>query len=70
MENIMAITDSMKDDIRQKKLEEQSLHFLRFRETEVRRDMENVIRTIENYIFEYEESHPDVLRRNRRRKSP
>ncbi|MBC7827277.1 MAG: DUF559 domain-containing protein [Chitinophagaceae bacterium] len=62
--------DSIDDDLRQQKLEEWNLHFLRFKETEVRKDMINVIRTIENYIFEYEEKHPEVLKRNVRRRNP
>lgn len=62
--------DVVKDDTRQKKLEEWSLNFLRFTETEVRKDMINVLRTLENYIFEYEEMHPEVLKRNHRKENP
>ena len=62
--------DAVKDDIRQTKLEEWNLNFIRFKETEVRKDMINVIKTLENYIFEYEEMHPEVLKRNGRRRNP
>ena len=62
--------DAVADDIRQKKLEEWNLAFLRFQETEVRNNMINVLRTLENYIFEYEKKHPGVLDRNYRRRNP
>ena len=62
--------EALNDDIRQKKLEEWNLNFLRFSETEVRKDMINVLRTIEHYIFEYEEKHPEVLKRNHRKGNP
>ena len=62
--------DALLDDIRQKKLEEWNLNFLRFKEGEVRRDMTNVLRTVENYIVGYEEMHPEVISRSVRRRNP
>jgi len=32
--------------------------------------MINVMKTLENYIFDYEEKHPEVLSRNERWKNP
>lgn len=61
--------DAVNDEIRQK-LEEWNLNFLRFSEMEVRKDMANVIRTLESYIFGYEEERPETLKRNHRKKSP
>ena len=49
------------DKERQTNLEEQGLHFLRFDDLEVKRDMENVIRTIEIWIEEYENNPPNPL---------
>ncbi len=40
------------DGIRQKKLESMGIHFLRFQDREVKQDMENVLRKIENWIYE------------------
>jgi very-short-patch-repair endonuclease len=44
---------SQADLLRDKELEEYSLTILRFTEQEVRKDMVNVLRTIENYILEH-----------------
>ena len=43
----------IKDNERQKVLEEMDLNFLRFTEKEVRKNMENVLKTIENYIVSH-----------------
>ena len=40
------------DEIRQKKLESMGVHFLRFQDRKVKQDMENVLRKIENWIYE------------------
>ena len=47
----------IKDDRRQKILEQMNLHFLRFSEQQVRKDMDWVAKEIEAYIIEYENSH-------------
>ena len=44
------------DRFRQKELESRGLHFLRFDDRIVKSDMENVIRTIEGWIEEFEKS--------------
>jgi len=46
------------DRARQRALVEQGLTFLRFDDLEVKTDMKNVMRTIENWIIEYEEKNP------------
>jgi len=43
---------SIKDDIRQQKLESLGVRFLRFTESEMKNDMQNVIRAIEGKIRE------------------
>jgi very-short-patch-repair endonuclease len=50
----------VKDVERQKFLEQMKLSVLRFTELEVRNNMQNVLRSIENYILDYEEKYPDV----------
>ena len=47
----------VKDNIRQKLLEEIGLHFLRFSEQQVRKDMDMVLKAIEKYVIEYEQQH-------------
>ena len=42
-----------KDEKRQNELESMGLYFLRFDDLEVKKDMSNVLRTIENYIFDF-----------------
>lgn len=44
----------IKDEERQKTLEEMGLKLLRFSEQEVRKDMDVVLKTIENYIIVYQ----------------
>ncbi len=44
----------IKDEERQKTLEEMGLKLLRFSEQEVRKDMDVVLKTIENYIMAYQ----------------
>ena len=46
------------DEIRQKKLENMGVHFLRFDDREVKKDMANVLETIEYWIEEYEKKKP------------
>jgi len=48
----------IRDINRQKQLEEYNLHFLRFTEIETRTQMNSVLRTIENYIIEFEKHTP------------
>ena len=45
----------VKDRKRQELLEEMSLHFLRFSEQQVRKDMDLVLEAIRNYIIEFEQ---------------
>ena len=47
----------VKDSKRQKLLEEMGLNFLRFSEQEIRKDLEIVLKTIMNYIAEFEQRH-------------
>ena len=47
----------VKDSIRQKLLEEMGLHFLRFSEQQVRKDMDMVLKAIGKYVIEYEQQH-------------
>jgi very-short-patch-repair endonuclease len=47
-----------KDESRQQALESLGLTVLRFADIEVMQDINNVLRTITNYIYDYEESHP------------
>ena len=44
----------VKDDHRQTILEQMGLHFLRFHDEQVRKDMDIVLKAIENYISEFE----------------
>lgn len=45
----------IKDDERQQVLEEMGLNFLGFKEKEVRRNIDGVLKVIESYIFSYSE---------------
>jgi very-short-patch-repair endonuclease len=54
----------VKDEDRQKFLEQMKLNILRFTELEVRNDIQNVLRSIENYILDYEENYPRVKSRS------
>ena len=47
----------VKDNERQKLLEKMSLHFLRFSEQQVRKDMDIVLKEMGNYIVEFEQKH-------------
>lgn len=49
------------DRLRQKKLESLGLSFLRFTDLEVKKDMYNVLRTIEGWIEEFEKQPPIPL---------
>ena len=49
-----------KDVIRDEFMKKQNLALLRFTELEVRKNLEGVLSVIENYIMEYEKSHPEV----------
>ena len=53
----------VKDEERQKILEAMDLNFLRFSEMNVRKDMDLVIKAIENYILDYEAKHPEIKER-------
>lgn len=60
----------LKDRERQSVLEDMGLHFLRFEDEQVRKDMEVVLRKIERYVEDYEMKHPAVRPwRARERKS-
>jgi very-short-patch-repair endonuclease len=47
------------DIIRQKKLESLGVHFLRFLDMDVKKDMNNVLREIENWVLEHRKPTPD-----------
>lgn len=47
-----------KDGIKEKRMNELGISVLRFSDDEVLNDMENVLRAIEFYIFEYEKHTP------------
>jgi hypothetical protein len=47
----------LKDPVRQDEIEMYGVSFLRFNALDVVHDMKNVIRTIENWIFEFEEKN-------------
>ena len=53
----------VKDEERQKILETMGLNFLRFSEMQVRKDMELVLKAIENYVLDYEAKHPEIKER-------
>lgn len=46
------------DEYRQKRLENLDLEFLRFSDLQVKTDMSNVLRSIENWIIEWQEPSP------------
>lgn len=48
----------IKDKVKQKKLESLGLTVLRFEDDEVMNDIDNVLRVIDNYIFEFEKTLP------------
>lgn len=48
----------LKDEKRQKILEDLGLSFLRFNDKDIKTNMRNVLNTIENYILDYEEANP------------
>ena len=48
-----------KDGIKEKRMNELGISVLRFSDDEVLNDMENVLRSIEFYIFEYEKHTPN-----------
>jgi very-short-patch-repair endonuclease len=49
-----------KDEIKTKKLEERGLTVLRFPDSDIFNDINNVLRVITNYILDYEERHPPM----------
>jgi len=59
-----------KDKIRQEKLENSGLHFLRFDDDEILNDMENVLRTISITIEELEKNYPEAVRRKKNPPDP
>jgi len=56
----------VKDQERQKILEDLGLNFLRFSENDVRNDIISVLQVIEIYIRKYEENFPEVRERAKR----
>jgi very-short-patch-repair endonuclease len=50
----------LKDDERQKLLQQMGLHFLRFSEQQVRKDMDVVLKAIKNFIIAYEEKRNTI----------
>jgi very-short-patch-repair endonuclease len=55
----------LKDDERQKILEQFELNFLRFDDIDIKKDMEHVLRIIENYILDFEEKNPTTKLKKR-----
>jgi very-short-patch-repair endonuclease len=51
----------IKDEERQQLLQQMGLNFLRFSEQAVRKDINLVVKAIENYIIGYEETHLHYL---------
>jgi very-short-patch-repair endonuclease len=47
----------LKDTVRQQRLESLGIHFLRFDDRDIKRDIDNVLQCIENWILEYEKKH-------------
>ena len=47
------------DNIRQREIEELGVSFLRFDDGEVRNDMQNVLRSIEGWIMDWEDANPE-----------
>ena len=47
------------DVIRQKKMESLGVHFLRFLDMDVKKDMNNVLREIEHWVLEHQEPTPN-----------
>ena len=47
----------VKDNVRQQRLESFGVHFLRFDDREVKKDINNVLQSIENWILEYEKKN-------------
>lgn len=58
----------LKDPIRQDEIEMYGVSFLRFNALDVVHDMKNIVRTIENWIFEFEEINgvSDMVKRKRK----
>ena len=58
---------AMKDEVKQKELEKSGVSFLRFNALDVVHDIINVLRTIENRLFDYEDKHgiPENVKRKR-----
>jgi very-short-patch-repair endonuclease len=50
----------VKDEIKQSRLESLGITFIRFSETEVKNDMQNVIRALEGKIIEIVKSNKDI----------
>lgn len=50
-----------KDKAREDILKALGFHILRFSDDEVMNDIENVDRTIQHYIVEWEQDHPRIL---------
>ena len=48
-----------RDGIKEKRMNQLGIHVLRFSDDQVLNEMENVIRAIESYIFEYEKQTPN-----------
>ena len=48
-----------KDVVKEKRMDELGISILRFSDEQVLKDMENVIRAIEFYVYEYEKHTPN-----------
>lgn len=61
----------MKDEVRQKELEKLGVSFIRFNALDVVHDIMNVLRTIENWLFDYEDKYgiPENIKKKRSSRS-
>ncbi len=62
--------DAVKDDVRETKLKEWNLDFLRFKELEIRKNINAVLLIIENYIIQFQIDNPDAIEKNKRNINP
>ncbi|MDQ3681978.1 MAG: endonuclease domain-containing protein [Bacteroidota bacterium] len=62
--------DVVKDEMRETKLKEWNLAFLRFKELEVRKEINAVLLIIENYIIQFQIDNPDAIEKNKRKINP
>ena len=59
--------DAVKDDIREARIKGWGVNFLRFKEIEVRKNIQAVLLHIENYIVHLQTTNTNVIEKNRRK---